>query len=52
MVGNQTMVSTAGDDYSTTELSGKTHVVALAHVISSRIQDIANKTEETTLAWS
>ncbi len=52
MVRNQTLVSNAGDYYSTTELSEMTHVVALAQVISSRIQDIANKTEDTTLSWS
>ncbi len=49
---NQTLVSNAGDYYSTTELSGKTHVEALAQVISFRIQAIVNKTEDTTLAWS
>ncbi len=34
----QTLVSTVGGAYSTTELSGKTHVGALARVISSRHQ--------------
>ncbi len=38
MVGNQTMVSTAGDDYSTTALPGKTREKALSQVISSRLQ--------------
>ncbi len=52
MVMNHTLVSTAGGAYSSTELSGKTHVGALAQVISSRIQAIVNKTEDTTLAWS
>ncbi len=41
-----------GHDYSTTELPGKTLERALVQVISFRIQDIANKVEDTTLALS
>ncbi len=37
-VRNRTLVSTAGDDYSTTEQPGKTCEKALSQVISSRLQ--------------
>ncbi len=52
MLGNQTMVSSVSDNNSTSELTIQTTERALAQAISSRLQDIGNKIEDTTLASS